>query len=154
MWSLQTPWYELVFRGTCIYFFVFLIMRIWGRKHIGELTTFDFILLLIMSEALQNSMVEDDKSLTGGMIVLSTFLGLNALVNRLTYRFPMLEVRLNGNPIVLVKQGQLMKEDLEKQKITMKELLQALRLEGVLKVEDVEQATLEANGHISVVKRA
>jgi uncharacterized membrane protein YcaP (DUF421 family) len=153
MWTLTTPWYELVGRGFFIYVFMFILMRVWGRKHIGEMTAFDFILLLFMSEAVQNSLVDDDKSLFGGMIVVLTFVLLNTAINKLSYRFRWLEKVFEGTPKVLIRNGVIDRQELDHQKMTESELMEGLRLEGIEKVKDVKRATLESNGHISVIEK-
>lgn len=153
MWTLTTPWYELVIRGTVIYIFMFIIMRVWGKKHLGELTAFDFILLLFMSEAVQNSLVDDEKSLFGGMIVIATFLSWNVLVNKLTFHFRPLEKLLDGEPKVLIKDGKIVESVRQKEQITDQELHEAIRQQGVLEIGKVKQATIETNGHISVVQQ-
>lgn len=153
MWTLETPWYELILRGTLIYIFMFVIMRFWGKKHLGELTAFDFILLLFMSEAVQNSLVDDDKSIFGGMIVIATFLFWNVVVNKLTYRFRKLEKIIDGEPKILIKDGRIDETVLKKEQITQQELHEAIREQGVLEIGKVKQATIETNGHISVVQQ-
>lgn len=152
MWTLETPWYELVIRGTVIYFFMFILMRIWGKKHLSEVTTFDFILLLFISEAVQNSLVDDDHSLPGGMIVITTFLVWSTVLNKLTFRSRKLEVIIDGTPKIIVKDGKVQEDVIKKEEITEQELLEALRENGVLELKDVKQATIETNGHISVVQ--
>lgn len=151
MWTLGTPWYELVFRGIIIFVFMFVIMRVWGKKHLGELTATDFILLLFMSEAVQNSLIDGDKSVFGGMIVITTLFTCNVIVNKLTYHFPRLEKILDGEPKILIKDGMVIHSVMRKEQITQQELLEAIREEGVLEIEKVKQATIETNGHISVV---
>lgn len=153
MWNLETPWYELVIRGTCVYVFMFILLRIWGKKHLGEFAAFDFILLLFISEAVQNSLVDDDKSIFGGMIVILTFLFWNALINKVTYRYRKLEIMIDGRPKILIKDGNLNKDIMKKEQITEQELHEALRENGVLDIKQVKQATIEINGHISVVEQ-
>jgi uncharacterized membrane protein YcaP (DUF421 family) len=153
MWNLETPWYELVIRGTCIYFFMFLIMKIWGKKHLGEMAAFDFILLLFISEAVQNSLVDDDKSIWGGMIIISVFLFWNTLMNKLSFRSRKIEKLIDGEAKVLVKNGKIDTAMLREQQITEKELFEAMRQEGVDELTKVKQATLETNGHVSIVQQ-
>lgn len=153
MWTLTTPWYELVIRGTCIYFFMFVVLKIWGKKHLGEMAIFDFILLLFISEAVQNSLVDNDKSIVGGMIVILTFLSWNTLMNKLSYRFHSVEKFIDGEPTIVIKDGVVNNSVLKKEQITQQELYEALRQEGVAEIKDVKQATLETNGHLSVVKQ-
>lgn len=152
MWTLTTPLSELLIRGTCIYFFMFIIMKIWGKKHLGEMAAFDFILLLFISEAVQNSLVDDDKSITGGMIIIVTFLFWNSLINKLTFRFRKLEKLLDGEPQIVIKNGHVDTNLLRKEKITEQELFEALRQQGVDELKKVKKATLETNGHLSVIQ--
>lgn len=152
MWTLETPWYELVIRATCIFVFVFILMRLWGKKHMGELAAFDFIVLLFMSEAIQNSLIGDEKSIFGGMIVISTFFILNILMNKTTFRSRRMEKLLDGDAKVLIWKGKVNEQALQEEEITWQELHEAIRQQGVLKVSDVKQATLESNGHISVIE--
>lgn len=152
MWTLETPWYELVTRGTVMYFFMFLLMRIWGKKHLAEVSAFDFILLLFISESVQNSLVDDDKSILGGMIVISTLLFWSVVINKLTFRSRRIEKLADGTPKILIKNGILFDSVLKKQEISEQELFQALREGGVTEIKDVKQATIESNGHISVVQ--
>jgi uncharacterized membrane protein YcaP (DUF421 family) len=152
MWALETSWFELVIRGTCIYFFMFILLRIWGKKHLSKMTAFDFVLLLFMSEALQNSLISDDKSLLGGMIVIATFLFWNVLMNKLSFRSLKIERFLDGVPKILVKDGKILQDTLNSEDITHEQLFQSLREEGILEVSKVKQATLETNGHISVIQ--
>lgn len=152
MWKLETPWYELVARGTIVYIIVFILMRIWGKKHLSQVTPFDFILLLFISEAIQNSIVADDKSLFGGIIVIITFLAWNTLIDRLTFRFPKLEILLSGRPKVIIENGNINHDVKQKEYITDQELFTALREQGVEDLKNVKQATIETNGNISVLQ--
>lgn len=152
MWTLETPWYELFLRGTATYFFMFIIMRLWGKKHLSEVTAFDFILLLFISEAVQNSLVDDDSSVFGGMIVIGTFLFWSTLLNKLSYRFNFLEKVFSGSPKVLIKNGKIDEEVRKKEELSDQEIYMSLREEGVLDISKVKQATIETNGHISVVQ--
>lgn len=153
MWTLDTPWYELVIRGSAIFFFMFIIMKIWGKKHLGEMAAFDFILLLFISEAVQNSLVDDDKSIPGGMIVIATFLFWNMILNKITYRSRRLEKLIDGEPKILVKNGKVDNEMMQKQQITKQELYEAMRQEGVDELSKIKQATLETNGHVSIIEQ-
>lgn len=152
MWTLTTPWYELVLRATIIFFFMFVALKIWGKKHLGEMAAFDFILLLFISEAIQNSIIDDDKSVPGGMIVVVTFLLWNSLLNKLTFRNRFLEKMLDGTPRILVRDGKMDREALRKEQITEQELFEAMRNEGVDDLGKVKRATLETNGHLSIVE--
>ena len=152
MWNLVTPWYELVLRGTIIYFFMFIMMRIWGRKHLGEMAAFDFVLLLFISEGIQNSLVGDEKSVWGGMILILVFVSLNVIMNKLSYRSRKLEILFDGNSQIIIQNGQLNEKVMKKEQITPKELEEALREQGVDEFSQIKRATLESNGRISVIQ--
>lgn len=87
MWDMNREWYELMIRASVIFLGLFIMFRIWGKKHLGEMAAFDFVLLLIMSEAVQNSLVDDDKSIQGGLIVVATFMILSSIMNILFFSF-------------------------------------------------------------------
>jgi uncharacterized membrane protein YcaP (DUF421 family) len=131
---------------------MFVLMRIWGKKHLSQVTTFDFILLLFISEAVQNSLVDDDHSVWGGMIVVTTFLIWSTVLNKLSYKYKRLEKFLDGSPKIIVKDGKCDEAVLRREEISIQELHMALREEGVMDIKDVKQATVETNGHISVVQ--
>ena len=115
MWDLTTPWYELVLRATIVFLGLFFMFKLWGRKHLGEMAAFDFILLLIMSEAVQNSLVDDDKSIQGGLIVVATFMILSSLMNVFSFYSRKAERFLEGTPKVLIRNGKIMEEVLNKE---------------------------------------
>lgn len=153
MWELTTPWYELVARAGIIYIFLLIIFRIAGKKHLGEMAPFDFILLLIISEATQNALIGEDFSILASAIVVVSLLGIDALFNKLTYYFKPLERIIEGEAVCVIKQGVVNHKVLEKEKISMEELIQSLRVQGVLDVSQVYLAHLETNGKISVIKK-
>jgi uncharacterized membrane protein YcaP (DUF421 family) len=153
MWQLTTPWYELIFRAICVFTFLVFLLRVSGKKHFGQITTFDFILLLIISEAVQNALVSDDKSVTAGFITISTLVVLNILMDRATALSTKIEEVLDGRPMVIIKDGKIDIERMKRENITMNELSKALREGGALEASEVRQATLETDGAISVVLR-
>ncbi|MBA2405147.1 MAG: DUF421 domain-containing protein [Bdellovibrionales bacterium] len=153
MWDLSTPWVELVLRASAIFIGLFILFKIWGKKHFGEMTAFDFIILLIMSEAVQNSLVDGDESVTGGLIVIATFMVLTSLMNILSFYSRKAEKFFSGTPKVIIRDGKLMEEVLKKERISLQELLEQIRENGVLHLKDIGLAVLEANGKISVIKK-
>lgn len=153
MWELSTPILELVTRAASIYLVLFLLFKVWGKKHLGEMAAFDFVILLIMSEAVQNSLVDDDKSIPGGLIVVATFMILTSIMNIISFKFRKAERFLEGTPKVIVRNGKIMDEVLKKERISLPELLESIREQGVLHLHDVGLAILEANGKVSVIKK-
>lgn len=154
MWDLTVDWTEIIIRSAVIFIFLFVLFRFLGKKHISKLTPFDFILLLIMSECVQNALVKDDKSVSAALISISTLVSLNVLLNKITFKSKKAEELIDGIPKVLIKDGHLYKELMRQETITDKELHEALRIGGVLDIKDVYLAMLETNGSISVIKKS
>ena len=152
MWILETPWYELVIRATCVFLFLFLVCRLWGRKHMGQLSPFDFILLLIISECFQSALQGEEKSITGGMIALLTLVALNTILSRITFFSTRLEKIIDGKPKILIMDGVIDEEMRKKEVLSYQDLYSALRLEGVDEIKNVKQATIEPNGRITIVR--
>lgn len=153
MWELTAPLSELIIRASVVYFVLFTMFKVWGKKHLSEMSPFDFIILLIMSEALQNSLISNESSITGGLIVVLTLMLLASFFGFLSFYSRKAEKILEGSPKVLIRNGKLMEDVLHNEKITIAELLESIRENGVLYLKDVALAMLEANGKISVIKK-
>ena len=153
MWKLAVPWWELVLRATLVYAFLLALIRLTGKRQIGQLSPFDLVLLLVLSNAVQNSMNAGDNSLIGGLLSASTLILLNSVVAALTYRSKRLESLIEGRPQVLIHNGKLYEKTMTDARLTHHELNAALRRAGCLTVNDVHCAVLENNGAISVVAR-
>jgi uncharacterized membrane protein YcaP (DUF421 family) len=153
MFDMTLPWWEFVVRGTAVYAFLLGIIRISGKRQIGQLAPFDLVLLLVLSNAVQNSMVGGDNSLLGGLISTVTLVSVNYLVGLATFKSKRLEALIEGRPLVIIHNGKLYEDFAEKAHLTTHELHSALRQAGCNAVEDVKYAVLENNGAISVVKR-
>jgi len=150
MWKLSVPWWELVFRASLIYVFVLAVLRLTGKRQIGQLAPFDLVLLLILANTVQNAMNAGDNSLTAGMILGTTIILLNYAVGWLTFRSKFAEGIIEGRPQVLIHNGILYQDVLEKEKLSHHELMSALRAAGCDSIEDVHVAVLENTGRISV----
>lgn len=153
MWTLAVPWWELVLRSTVVYAALLGLIRLTGKRQIGQLAPFDLVLLLVLSNAVQNSMNAGDNSLIGGLLSAVTLIVLNSLVAAATYRSKRLETLIEGRPQVLIHNGKLYDQVLTDARLTHHELNAALRQAGCLAVEEVHCAVLENNGSISVVSR-
>src|SRR2546421_10995074 len=153
MWRPSLVWWEFIFRGLIIYMFLLLILRLTGKRQVGQLAPFDLVLLLVLSNAVQNAMNGGDNSYTGGVIVATTLVALNWIVGAATARSKRLEALIEGRPLVLIHNGQIVGDMIAQEKITHHELMSALRSAGCANVRDVHFAVLENNGHISVVQR-
>lgn len=145
------PWWEFVLRGVIVYLFLLVFLRLTGRRQTGQYAPFDLVLLLILSNAVQNSMNAGDNSLVGGLICAATLLLCHALLAQLTYRYERLAAWVDGTPQVLVQAGQVDLRCMRRELLTADDLAAALRAGGSLHLHEVERATLETNGTITVV---
>jgi uncharacterized membrane protein YcaP (DUF421 family) len=150
MWKTSLPWWEFIFRGLIVYVFLLVILRITGKRQVGQLAPFDLVLLLVLSNAVQNSMNGGDNSVTGGLIAATTLVLANGLVSRLTYKSKTLERLIEGRPEILIHHGKLSKEVMDREQLTHHELNAALRAAGVSCVEQVQFAIIENTGEITV----
>ena len=153
MWNIAVPVWELIVRSVVVYAFLLALLRVTGKRQVGQLAPFDLVLLLVLSNAVQNSMNAGDNSLVGGLISAATLVGLNMLVGMITYRSKKLEAIIEGRPQVLIHNGKLFEDVMSKAKLTHHELDSALRQAACACVEDVHAAILENNGSISVIPR-
>jgi uncharacterized membrane protein YcaP (DUF421 family) len=153
MWTLSLPWYELVERGIIIYVFLTLILRATGKRQMGHLAPFDLILLLVLSNTVQNAMNGGDNSVPGGLISAGTVIAMNAIVSRLTFHSRTLSRIIEGRALVLVKDGKVIEKARRFAMMTREELLAALRAGDCQCVEEVHYAMLENTGEITVVKK-
>ena len=154
MWKLALPWWEFVVRGVIVYAFLILILRITGKRQVGQLAPFDLVLLLVLSNAVQNSMNGGDNSVTGGLISATTLIAVNYSVGLLTFKSKRMEEIIEGRPIVLIHNGKLFEDVMAKAQLTHHELNSALRQAGCDCVAEVHCAILENNGAITVTQRA
>ncbi len=151
MFALSVPWWELIVRGVVVYVFLLALLRITGKRQVGQLAPFDLVLLLVLANAVQNSMNAGDNSLVGGLVTAATLIGLNFLVSFVTHRSKMLEAIVEGRPQILIHNGTLFEDVMAKAQLTHHELNAALRRAGAASVAEVRSAILENNGAISVV---
>jgi uncharacterized membrane protein YcaP (DUF421 family) len=153
MWNMSLVWWEFVARGVIIYVFLIILLRLTGKRQVGQMAPFDLVLLLVLSNAVQNSMNGGDNSVIGGMISAVTLVLLNWLFGIATYRSKKLEALVEGRPEVLIHNGVLFPKALEEAKLTRHEVMAALRSAGCGTVEEVHAAFLENDGQISVIPR-
>ncbi|MFY9529645.1 MAG: YetF domain-containing protein [Candidatus Acidiferrales bacterium] len=141
---------EKILRSLIVYVFLLIMFRLLGKRQVGQLTPFDLIVLLILSNVLQNAMIGPDNSVTGGLIGASTVLGANWLVSRLAFSSPRVERAIEGVPTLLIHHGRLVEANLRNETISRGELLSNLRSQGVFDLSQVQTAVLEPSGKISI----
>jgi len=130
-----------------------VLLRISGKRQVRQLAPFDLVLLLVLSNAVQNSMNGGDNSITGGVILATTLIGLNYVVGWLTFRNKGWEAVIEGRPVILVHDGRIDHDAMRKVQMTKHELESALRAEGYAGLDEVRFAVLENNGQISVLAK-
>ena len=153
MWNMSIIWWEFILRGAIVYVFLIALLRLTGKRQVGQMAPFDLVLLLVLSNAVQNAMNGGDNSVAGGMISAVTLVGANWIVGLLTYRNKKIEAIVEGRPEVLIHHGKLFQKTLDHAKLTHHEVMSALREAGCSAIEDVQSAFLENDGSISIVPR-
>ena len=144
---------EKIFRSVVVYLFMLMAFRFSGKRSIGQLTPFDLIVLLIISNVVQNAVIGNDVSLGGGLIGAATIFILNFLFVELAYRSRRARKILEPHPTLLIHNGKVLHRNLAHELITMEELDASLRKHGVAGPHQVQSAVLEENGEISVVAK-
>jgi len=148
----EAPVVALVLRAVVVYGFLLVALRVAGRRELAQMTSFDLVLLLVISNAVQNSMNAGDNSLTGGLVSAVTLVALNWLVGYATWRWRRVERIVQGKPIRIVTDGRVHLGALRRELLTLSELRSALRKQGIMRVLDCKQVTLEPDGTLSVVR--
>jgi uncharacterized membrane protein YcaP (DUF421 family) len=149
MFTPSIGYAELVFRAIVVYFALFALLRFAGKKHVGELSPFDLVVLLVISETVDASLIADDKSLTGGLVSAATIVVTVQIIGYFTWRFRPAERFIEGVPRILVRHGEVDDAVLDAERITRAELMEALRQQGHSSLEQVRFAVLENDGSIS-----
>ena len=150
---MSVSWWELILRGVVVYVFLIVLLRLTGKRQVGQLAPFDLVLLLVLSNSVQNSMNGGDNSLVGGLVSATTLVAINWLVGIVTHKSKTMESLIEGRPMVLIHNGQLFEDVMNRAQLTHHELNSALRQAGCDCVSDVHCAILENNGAITVTSR-
>ena len=145
------PWWSFVVRTLVVYLALTLGLRAFGRRELGQMTPFDLVVILLIANALQNAMVGEDFSVGGGLIGAFTLLLGNWLLARLRTRFGWLQQIFEGEPVLLISGGNVLKDRLRQQNIEVEDLQQAARENGFADLSKVDMAVLEVDGTISII---
>jgi uncharacterized membrane protein YcaP (DUF421 family) len=143
---------DAVLRAAAVYFILLIAVRLSGRRTLSELTTFDFILVLVISEAVQQGMVGDDYSLTTAMVVVVTLVLIDVTLSFAKTRFRWLEKILEGVPTVLVENGRPLRERMKKARVSEDDIMESAReLQGLERMDEIKFAVLEVGGKITII---
>ena len=145
---------DIVIRAAVIFFFVFALTRMLGRRELSSLEPFDLILLVVTGDLVQQGVTQNDESLTGALLAISTIGVLTVLLSYLAFRSRRLRPLLDGEPIVLVEDGQPIEANLRRQRLTREEIGAEARINQISSIDDVRWAILETDGRISFVTKS
>ncbi len=144
---------EKVVRSVVVYLFLLVGFRLAGKRQLGQMTAFDLVVLLVISNVVQNALIGNDNSLGGGLVGATVILALNAIVARVTFRHKPIERLIENSPTVLVRHGRVLHDNLRRECLSVPEFRAALRKQGVVSLRDVRYVVLEEDGHLSVIPR-
>jgi uncharacterized membrane protein YcaP (DUF421 family) len=145
---------DAVLRGLSVYIFLLIIFRISGKRSLGQVTSFDFVLLLIIAETTQQALLGDDYSVTNAFLLIGTLVGVDIGLSLLKQRSAKLDRLLEGTPLVIVEDGKPLKDRMDKARVDEEDILHAAReLQGLERMEQIKYAVLERNGDITVVPK-
>ena len=153
LFQLSAPWWHFVLRGVVIYVMVMVLMRISGKRAVGQFTPFDLVLLVLIGNAVQNGLNGGDNSLSGALILATCLIALNYGVAYVTARSQRAERIVEGIPKVLARDGKVFHEVLRSELVSLDDFHEALRMNNLADPGDVALALLETNGNISVVPK-
>lgn len=146
---------ETILRAAAIYLIVWLVMRITGKRTLAQVTIFDFVLLLMVSQAGQQALLGDDLSLTNALLIIVTLVGIHLLFTAANYRWPVFDQFANDVPLVLIDDGRVLDERMRKSKVNEDDILEQARMaHGLERMDQIKYAVLERTGGISVVPRS
>ena len=151
-WLPEIPTGEKILRSLIVYVFLLVMFRLMGKREVAQMTVFDLVVLLVLSNVLQNAMIGPDNSVIGGLIGASTILAVNWLVGRAAFSSRWFERAIEGVPTLLVHSGRMVEENMRRACISREELLSNLRSQGVFNIDEVTAAVLEPSGRLSILK--
>lgn len=152
MFAFHNPLLDIVVRTTTVYLVLLVLLRVTGKRQVGQLTPFDLLLLLLLANAVQNAMTGPDTSVPGGLIAAGTLFVVNMVVAWVTRRSRGAADLVEGTPTLLIRHGEILKQNLDHEGITQEDLLRALREHGLEHANLVRAAILEVDGTISVMR--
>lgn len=152
LFSLELSLLQAFLRGTLVYWAIFVLFRLGGRRNIGSLGFADIVVLLLVAEAVGDALSGGDGSLTAGVLVAATIIFWSIFIDRLCFFFPLASRMFEPSKLCLIKDGQMDLRNMRREYVTRNELMEQLRLQSIASLEQVKRAYLENNGEISVIK--
>lgn len=153
MFEMSMPWWEFVLRAVIVYVVLLAMIRLSGKRTMGQFTAFDMLLIVLLGNAVQNALLGKDTSMTGGLLLAATLMLLNWTVGFVTARSRKAERVLEGEPVVLARNGHIYRDVLRRELVSRDDFSKAMREAGCSDVDRVHLALLETNGHITILLR-
>lgn len=150
---MMNTYLDIILRTLSVYAFIFIAIRVTGKKEISQLSIVDFVLVILVSNAVQNSMVGPDNSLTGGLVAAAVLFSVDYAIKMFIYKNKKVKRLLEGEPVMLVYKGKKIVQNLKKEKISDEELEESIRAHGISTIDEVELAIMETNGIISIIEK-
>jgi uncharacterized membrane protein YcaP (DUF421 family) len=144
---------DIVLRATAMFAFLYVLIRLLGKRELGQMTPFELVLLIVMGDLIQQGVTHNDFSLTGGLLAICTFAFWALVLSWTTYLFPKAKDLLDGAPRVIVRDGELIAENMRRDRLTRAEILSEMRLAGIGRLSEVAWAILEPQGKISFIAK-
>ncbi len=154
LFVLAMPWWEFMLRAVVVYVVVLVMVRVAGKRALGQFTAFDMLLLVLLGNAVQNALLGKDTSLGGGLLLAATLIALNYFVGWITTRSPKLERVIEGEPVVLARHGHVLQQVLRRELVSKADFNKAMRDAGCAQVDEVDLALLETDGHITIILKS
>ena len=145
---------DIALRAVAVFAFVFVLTRIIGRRELSQLAPFDLILLIILGDAIQQGLTQDDYSLTGAMIAVGTLALLQVLTSYTSFKIPWLRPVLEGYPVVIVQDGKPIERNMKRERLTIEDVMEGARLQQIASLDDIKWAVLEPSGTISFIPKS
>ena len=144
---------DIALRSAVIFVFIYVLMRIVGRRELSSLEPFDLILLVVLGDSVQQAVTQDDYSVTGAVIVVATIALLQVSVSYLNFKVPRLRPILDGEPIVIVQDGKVIEGNARRERLTLDDIAEAARLQQIASLQDVQWAVLETSGELTFIEK-
>lgn len=144
---------DIVLRAIVLYAFVVFVMRVIGRRELSSMTPFDLVLLIVLGDAIQQGLTQDDYSITGALLAVATIASLQVFTSYLSFRSEKARKVLEGDPLVIVDHGEIVERNLTRERMTKEEIAEEARQQQIASLDEIEWAILEANGSISFIKK-
>ncbi|KRA81868.1 hypothetical protein ASD78_00925 [Lysobacter sp. Root667] len=151
--DLSMPWWHYLLRACVVYFVLLVMIRVSGKRSMGQFTSFDMLLVVLLGNAVQNALLGTDTTVGGGLILAATLIALNWGVGYVSSRSDRAERLFEGVPVVLARDGHVYREILRRELVSRADFHKAMRENDCAEVDHIGLATLETNGHITILRR-